>query len=337
MALIEVEFKGNRREFFEWRGEEPAPRTRTPVIVEVERGEDIARVHSVGELAERRRAGTTHGRAQRDHLKAILRVADASEVARASRLREEEEGARQVAVEKVRTQKLAMKVTDAEWQFDRRRITFYFTAEDRVDFRGLVRELEGLYRTRVQMWHIGPREEAKRLDGVGRCGRELCSASWLPDLVPIKTSLAKDQRLATITPTQISGACGRLMCCLRYEHEFYLAARKRFPKLGKIVRTSVGEERVDHTDIFRDTVTLRSPGGDSRVLPLAEFRRETGVPEGAALTLSARDLEDDREDVATAREELPLATLTRAPAAVARPSVTPDAAEDHDVSDDDGA
>ena len=271
--LIEVAFKGNRREFFRWSFEAPPP-LKAAIIVDVERGEDFGRVHATGDLAERRRAGTTHGKEQREPLRAALRLASQEDIARAEVLRADDETARRFAVQKARALNLQMKISDAEWQFDRRRLTFYFTAEERVDFRALVRQLETHFGVRVQMWHIGPRDEAKRLDGVGHCGRQLCSAAWLPELLPVKTSLAKEQRLSTITPTQISGACGRLMCCLRYEHEFYVAARKRFPKQGKIVQTLQGEEKVDATDIFRDLVTLRNPAGEVRVIPLAQFRRE---------------------------------------------------------------
>lgn len=271
--LIEVAFKGNRREFFRWSFEAPPP-VRAAIIVDTERGEDLGRVHSTGELAERRKAGTTHGKEQQQPLRTALRLASGDDVARAGVLREEEEMARRLAVQKARALNLQMKVSDAEWQWDRRRLTFFFTAEERVDFRSLVRQLETEFGVRVQMWHIGPRDEAKRLDGVGHCGRQLCSSTWLPELLPVKTSLAKDQRLSTITPTQISGACGRLMCCLRYEHDFYVQARKRFPKQGKIVQMLEGEEKIESTDIFRDLVTLRNPAGDLRTIPLAHFKLE---------------------------------------------------------------
>jgi cell fate regulator YaaT (PSP1 superfamily) len=287
--LIEVAFKGNRREFFRWSFEAPPP-PKAAIIVDVERGEDFGRVHATGDLAERRRVGTTHGKEQREPLRAALRLASQDDIARADVLRADDETARRFAVQKARALNLQMKISDAEWQWDRRRLTFYFTAEERVDFRALVRQLETHFGVRVQMWHIGPRDEAKRLDGVGHCGRQLCSAAWLPELLPVKTSLAKEQRLSTITPTQISGACGRLMCCLRYEHEFYVAARKRFPKQGKIVQTLQGEEKVDATDIFRDFVTLRNPAGETRVIPLAQFRRE--------LAGDATPVEEDPLDVA---------------------------------------
>ena len=271
--IIEVSFKGNRREFFEWPFED-APALKTAVIVEVERGEDLGRVHATGELALKRKAGTTHGKASANPQPKAVRAANGDEITRATQQRDEEYNVRMRAIEKVRTLGLDLKISDTEWQWDKKRLTIYFTAEQRVDFRSLVRQLEGLFGTRVHMWHIGVRDEAKRVDGVGRCGRQLCSASWLPELIPVKSSVAKDQHLSTLNPAQISGACGRLMCCLRYEHEFYVQQRKRFPKEGKIITTAAGEEKVSSLDIFRETVTLRNPVGESRVVPLVQLRQE---------------------------------------------------------------
>lgn len=287
--LVEVEFKGNRRVFYQWTGDAP-PAPRTPVIVSVERGEDLGRIYSTGELAEKRKAGTTHGKASPNELPKVLRLAKPDEVDRAVRLRADEHAVRKAAIEFARELKLDLKISDTEWQWDRRKLTAFFTAEDRVDFRELVRRLEKRFSTRVHMWHIGVRDEARRLDGIGRCGRQFCSASWLPELRPVKSSTAKDQRLSTLNPSQISGTCGRLMCCLRHEHEFYVAARRRFPKEGKVLTTTVGEEKVVSNDIFRDLVTLRTAEGEARTIPLAQLRKETApgaVPsedEAAALS-----------------------------------------------------
>ncbi len=283
--LVEVEFKGNRRVFFQWNGEQP-PALKSAVVVTVDRGEDLGRVHSTGELAEKRKAGTTHGKASPEPLPLIVRLATPQEVDRAVRLRADEHSVRKAAIEFARELKLDLKISDTEWQWDRRKLTIFFTAEERVDFRELVRRLERRFSTRVHMWHIGVRDEARRLDGIGRCGRQFCSASWLPELRPVKSSTAKDQRLSTLNPAQISGTCGRLMCCLRHEHEFYVQQRKRFPKEGKVIATAVGEEKIVSNDIFRDLVTLRTAEGEYRTIPLADLRKETapGVvpPESAA-------------------------------------------------------
>src|SRR5207244_6180175 len=138
-----------------------------------------------------------------------------------------------------------------------------------------------------ELKQIGVRDEAKRLDGIGRCGRQYCSASWLPELRPVSLGVAKDQRLS-LNPTQISGACGRLMCSLRYEHEFYVQARRRFPKEGKTVRTSLGEERVVSNDIFRERVVLRNTEGETGTIPLAELLQES---EDAGATITPALLE----------------------------------------------
>jgi cell fate regulator YaaT (PSP1 superfamily) len=270
--LIEVLFKGNRKEFFAWDGAEPPP-VRAPVIVEADRGEDLGRVHAIGELAAKRSRGTPHGLGEATPGKHARRLATADDIRRDAELREQDEDARRRAAERVRANGLAMKLTDAEWQWDRKKLTFYFTADKRVDFRVLVRELAAIFRTRIELKQIGVRDEARRLDGIGRCGRQYCSASWLPELRPVNLGVAKDQRLS-LNPSQISGACGRLMCSLRYEHEFYVQSRRRFPKEGRILRTTRGEEKVTANDIFRDRVTLRGVDGEFRTLPLTELRRE---------------------------------------------------------------
>ncbi|OLD43941.1 MAG: hypothetical protein AUI63_07115, partial [Gemmatimonadetes bacterium 13_1_40CM_2_60_3] len=196
--LVEVAFKGNRKEFFLWDYPDPPP-LNAAVIVDVDRGEDIGYIHSLCDLAQKRNATEKDRTVSRD-------------------LERLNEDARHKAMERVKANGLGMKLSDAEWQWDRKKLTLYFTADKRVDFRNLVRDLASLFRTRIELKQIGVRDEAKRLDGIGRCGRQYCSASWLPELRPVNLGVAKDQRLS-LNPSQISGACGRLMCCLRYEHE----------------------------------------------------------------------------------------------------------------------
>jgi cell fate regulator YaaT (PSP1 superfamily) len=273
--LIEVAFKGNRREFFIWETE-TVPAKNTAIIVEADRGEDLGYVHSTGDAAKHRNAGTPHGTGEGGPQRKARRVASPEDIRRHNDLRSQDEDARRKAMERVRANQLVMKVSDAEWQWDRKKLTFYFTADKRVDFRTLVRELASTFRTRIELKQIGVRDEAKRLDGVGRCGRQYCSASWLPELRPVSLGVAKDQRLS-LNPTQISGACGRLMCSLRYEHEFYVQARKRFPKEGKTITTPTGEEKVVSNDIFRERVVLRNTEGEHRTIPLAQLLQETAV------------------------------------------------------------
>ncbi|MBV6521190.1 MAG: hypothetical protein MNPFHGCM_01317 [Gemmatimonadaceae bacterium] len=270
--LIEVAFKGNRKEFYLWEGE-TAPPLNAAVVVDADRGEDLGHVVATGDLAQRRARGTSHGPKDTAVELVARRVARQEDIQRLRELRDEDEVTRRKAMERVRANDLQMKLSDAEWRWDRRKLTIYFTAEKRVDFRNLVRELASLFRTRIELKQIGVRDEAKRLGGIGRCGREYCSASWLPDLRPVNLGVAKDQRLS-LNPSQISGACGRLMCCLRYEHEFYVQQRRRFPKEGKTVVTALGEEKVVANDIFRERVTLRNSDGELRVVSIADLRRE---------------------------------------------------------------
>jgi cell fate regulator YaaT (PSP1 superfamily) len=315
--IIEVAFKGNRREFFLW-DQGDAPTFGTPVIVDADRGEDLGRVHSTGTAARGRCERCAHGLGHALPQRRVMRIATRDEARRELELRTQDEVARRRAMERVRANGLVMKLSDAEWQWDRKKLTFYFTAEKRVDFRNLVRDLAAMFRTRIELKQIGVRDEAKRLDGVGRCGRQYCSASWLPELRPVSLGVAKDQRLS-LNPSQISGACGRLMCCLRYEHDFYVQSRKRFPKEGRILVTVVGEEKVLANDIFNDRVTLRGPEGDTRVVPLADLRRELDrVADGVSDASDSLEVHDaaeaDADDgvesmddiVATAVAELPI-------------------------------
>jgi cell fate regulator YaaT (PSP1 superfamily) len=244
-----------------------------------------------------RNGGCAHGCGTSAPTRKALRLASSKDKSTAQELERLNEEARRKAMERVKANGLAMKLSDAEWQWDRKKLTLYFTAEKRVDFRNLVRDLASLFRTRIELKQIGVRDEARRLDGIGRCGRQYCSASWLPELRPVNLGVAKDQRLS-LNPAQISGACGRLMCCLRYEHEFYVQSRKRFPKEGKVVTTARGEEKVLAIDIFRERLTLRSVEGETRVVSLTDFNREISDP-GAVLAESAAEigsLEEDQTD-----------------------------------------
>ncbi|MDP9200316.1 MAG: stage 0 sporulation protein [Gemmatimonadota bacterium] len=291
--LVEVAFKGNRKEFFLWDYPDPPP-LNAAVIVDVERGEDLGYIHALGELAQKRNGGCSHGCGTSLPERKALRLATEKDRGLSKDLEKLNEEARRKAMERVRANNLGMKLSDAEWQWDRKKLTLYFTADKRVDFRNLVRDLASLFRTRIELKQIGVRDEAKRLDGIGRCGRQYCSASWLPELRPVNLGVAKDQRLS-LNPSQISGACGRLMCCLRYEHEFYVQSRKRFPKEGKIVTTKLGEEKVVSIDIFHERVTLRGVEGELRSIGLAEFKQEAEQHAGVMDAVS----NDDEEEMAT--------------------------------------
>jgi cell fate regulator YaaT (PSP1 superfamily) len=240
----------------------------------------------------------------------VARRAEPDVVQRLMVLRADEERVRRKAREMVEQHSLKMKVTEIEWQWDRNKLIIYFTAERRVDFRQLVRDLARTFRTRIELKQIGVRDEAALLGGVGRCGRELCCSTWLREIKPISLQLAKDQNLS-LNPAQISGTCGRLMCCLTYEHDAYLAARKRFPREGKIIRTSHGSEKVIGIDIWRDLVTLLDEQRQRRVVGLAELRAETAAaPREPAAAPAAPSAPEDQVitvpegDPASARKRL---------------------------------
>jgi cell fate regulator YaaT (PSP1 superfamily) len=275
---VEVRFKGTRKAYYVWEDEADPLRVKDCVVVEVERGRDLGRVTAVGEVATKKCGGCSGcavGEAAEEPapLKQVVRRATAEDLKVHQEIRLSEEEVRQKVIQRVRAHELLMKVSDTEWQWDRNKLTIYFTADKRVDFRALVRDLASLFRTRIELRQIGVRDEAARLSGVGRCGREYCCSTWLKELSPVNLGLAKDQHLS-LNPSQISGGCGRLLCCLKYEHEFYVTTRKRFPKEGKTLKTTVGAEKVVAVDIFRERVFLRSDEHGSRIIPLAQLREE---------------------------------------------------------------
>lgn len=290
MAILEVSFKGNRRDYFAADGD--LAMIDSHVIVEADRGEDLGRVTATGAVAERKCSGCSTGCAAPVPTRRVVRPALDEEVQRSLALRADEPRVRSVTREKVEQHKLKMKVSEAEWQFDRNKLTIYFTADRRVDFRALVRDLARTFRTRIELKQIGVRDEAALLGGVGRCGRELCCSTWLRELKPVSLQLAKDQRLS-LNPAQISGCCGRLMCCLTYEHSAYVEARKRYPREGKWLTTSQGRERVVAVDIWRERVVLKDEQGDRRTLELEALKSE--VESGSRLSGTRERHERERD------------------------------------------
>ena len=269
-GFAEVRFKGTRRGYFNTGSLDLTPGDR--VIVQADRGEDFGQVTALGSIAERK-CSSSGGCATPTPTMRILRRAEPDEVSRARFKVDDERRARLEARKQVARHGLKMKVTETEWQFDRKKLIIYFTAEKRVDFRALVRDLARSFRTRIELKQIGVRDEAALLGGVGRCGRELCCSTWLPELKPVSLQLAKDQSLS-LNPAQISGCCGRLMCCLMYEHDSYVEARRRFPREGRTLRTARGRERVVGVNIFNETITLRDREGEVRVVAVADLKEE---------------------------------------------------------------
>jgi len=211
-------------------------------------------------------------------LKSILRLAEENDLqmARSNSLREKE--ALQFCQQRVKQRNMEMKLVRAEYLFDGSKIIFYFTADGRVDFRELVRDLAQHFRTRIEMRQIGVRDEAKQVGGLGICGRELCCSSHLREFVPVSVKMAKAQGLA-LNPTKISGQCGRLLCCLAYEYETYNEMKKTLPKCGKKFQFESGQVEVISRDILAQKVTICDRSGVRSQLHIDELQREIAKAE----------------------------------------------------------
>lgn len=176
-------------------------------------------------------------------LKKVLRIADQKDRMIVEENKQAAKEAYEVCCEKVNTHQLDMKLVDVEYTFDRNKVIFFFTADGRVDFRELVKDLAAIFRTRIELRQIGVRDEAKMLGGIGPCGRMLCCSTFLGDFDPVSIKMAKDQNLS-LNPTKISGLCGRLMCCLKYENDEYEAAKEQLPDVGEWIETPDGIGKV---------------------------------------------------------------------------------------------
>ncbi|SHH02137.1 PSP1 domain-containing protein [Desulforamulus hydrothermalis] len=188
-------------------------------------------------------------------LKQVLRKATEEDNRQVEANREKEKKAFLVALEKIAHHQLPMKLINVEQTFDGSKIIFYFTADGRIDFRELVKDLAAVFRTRIELRQIGVRDEAKMVGGLGCCGRELCCASWLADFAPVSIRMAKEQNLS-LNPTKISGICGRLMCCLKYENDVYEEAKAGYPEVGTQVVAPEGDGKIIAINIFRQTVSV---------------------------------------------------------------------------------
>ena len=208
-------------------------------------------------------------------LKPVVRIASAEDLQHFKDNKAAEKEAYQVCQKKISEHKLDMKLVSVEYTFDNSKILFYFTANGRVDFRSLVKDLAGVFKTRIELRQIGVRDEAKMLGGLGVCGRPICCGTFLGDFQPVSIKMAKEQNLS-LNPTKISGVCGRLMCCLKYEQDQYEAIRKKMPKVGKEVITPDGPGVVWELNVIKETVRVRIQKGDSSELrdyPMEDVQR----------------------------------------------------------------
>lgn len=208
-------------------------------------------------------------------LKKGVKKAEEKEMKRLRENKEKEKRAYQIGTEKIRKHNLDMKLINVEYTFDGSKIIFYFTAEGRVDFRELVKDLASVFKTRIELRQIGVRDETKMLGGLGPCGRPCCCAEFLGDFQPVSIKMAKEQNLS-LSPTKISGLCGRLMCCLNYEHEYYEELSSKMPGVNSEVMTPDGPGTVMENDLLKQTVKVKIalPDGsfDARIFALDDIK-----------------------------------------------------------------
>lgn len=189
-------------------------------------------------------------------LKKIVRIADENDVVQHKENVRKKQRALELCQEKVNKHNLQMKLIDVEYTFDNSKIIFYFTADGRVDFRELVKDLAGVFKMRIELRQIGVRDEAKMVGGIGTCGKGLCCHTWLPEFEPVSIKMAKVQNLS-LNPTKISGICGRLMCCLKYENDIYYELRKGMPEVGERIKTEDGTGVVIESNILENKIKVR--------------------------------------------------------------------------------
>jgi len=198
-------------------------------------------------------------------LKSVIRIADEKDINKHKENKDKEKEALDICLEKIQEHKLDMKLIDVEYTFDNHKVIFYFTADGRVDFRELVKDLATVFKTRIELRQIGVRDEAKMVGGLGPCGRPMCCATFLGDFASVSIKMAKEQNLS-LNPTKISGICGRLMCCLNYEQTTYEDIRKRLPKVGAIVKTEEGNGEVVGNSIVKEMVKVKIRRGDEEAV-----------------------------------------------------------------------
>lgn len=284
--ILEVEFTGGRKAFYANPQEFPFV-VGDLVVVQAEKGEDLGRVVNMGSLVDKR-AG------DQEFLQ-IIRKPSKKDI---EQMRENQQLEREAFFDcrkRIDEHGLTMKLVGVDYQFDRNKITFYFTSEKRVDFRALVRDLASRYRTRIELRQIGVRDEAKRFGGVGVCGWRLCCTTFLREFEPIVTQFAKEQGLS-LNPTKLSGVCGRLMCCLRYERDFYTEGLEKFPELGTVVKTAKGKGILKRVDVFKEVAVIEYEDGDEEGFDREELELLLEAEKGKKKKKKKRGKKKRKED-----------------------------------------
>lgn len=300
MKVISVKFKESGRAYY-FDPKELEIKEGEFVIVETARGVECGEVvRSAHEIAS--------GSFPRE-IKPVIRLADGVDVRRMRQNRADEKATFELCEKRIAAHKLQMKLVDAEYTLDRSKLVFYFTADNRVDFRELVKDLASVFRARIELRQIGVRDEAKMIGGLGICGRPFCCAQFMDEFLPVSIKMAKTQNLS-LNPTKISGTCGRLMCCLKYEQDAYEDAIKRLPKNDSFVLTPDGTGNVSDVNVLKETVNVRL---DDRTdgprcyhnCEVCVLRNGKGSREGIAVP----DKRPERYVEPLAEEELPTITL----------------------------
>ena len=227
-------------------------------------------------------------------LKKLIRVATKEDLRRLEENARKEKEAMKICEKKIAEHKLDMKLVDVEYTFDNSKILFYFTADGRVDFRALVKDLASVFRTRIELRQIGVRDESKMLGGLGVCGRPFCCSSFLGEFHPVSIKMAKEQGLS-LSPTKISGTCGRLMCCLKYEQDAYSDLLKRTPKVGAIVKTPAGKGLVVESNLLTQTLKVKMDNTPDTAAPQTFKVKQVRLVKDGYIKLSKKEAEELRE------------------------------------------
>ncbi len=288
-----VHFRGVGKTYY-FDPKELDPQLEEYVIVETSRGQELGQVTlPVQEVPEDEIVG---------ELKPVLRKATHIDLLDAQRYRRQEEAATTTCCEQVERFHLPMKIVGAEYNYDGSRLTFFFTADQRVDFRQLVRELARMFKTRIELRQIGVRDEAKIIGGVGMCGRNLCCATWLTDFRPVSIRMAKQQNLP-LSPMEISGVCGRLLCCLLYEDDYYREIKSRLPRVGRTIDTPYGPAKVVRVSVLKETVNVILEDGSTVELSADELAGKSPADKQAANEALAARRRQNLEEAISNRED----------------------------------
>ena len=295
--LYLIEFKGHRKEYF-FNKYYHDLNVKDRVIIQAQRGEDSGIVKL--QLSGDSKIDTS------SRPRSILRPASEEDIVKIKEVRKKEDQYKKEVIQIIRRYGLVMKVVEVELQFDGSKMTVFFTADQRVDFRALVKELASEYKTRIEMRQIGVRDEARRVGGYGICGKEQCCSSFLTEFTPISTQDARVQDLP-LNPSKLSGNCGRLLCCLKYEVDLYKQTKRKFPHPGKFVSTVKGDGFLDRVDYFREEAIIKNSEGEIFRVKADEIKkseeRKEGVDSSIGIPLVSA-YEESKEIESASEEEL---------------------------------